>query len=165
MQLQEKEIELQKRELEIEEQDLQLAKLKMEIEKMERDEDLENRKKEMEMQILKKTKEFELRKQESEIEHKAWMRNKDVEIEFRKLEMSNDRLEECMKQTMRKTTKTQNGYFSSTSEVRQDVINPMCKDASNVNGKLMLDYEPKGIKKNLKLEAGKQRKQSDKDEL
>ena len=166
MQLQEKEIELQKRKLENEElkraQDLKLAKLKMEIEKIKRDQDLENRRKEIEMEMWKKTKELELRKQESEIEHKVWMRNKDAEIKFRKLEMSSARLEECMKQTMRKTTKTEKGYFSSTTEVREELINPLCKDVSSVNEKLMLDYESK---ENPKLEAGKQRKQSDKDEL
>ena len=166
MQLQEKEIELQKRKLENEElkraQDLKLAKLKMEIEKLKRDHDFENRKKEIEVELWKKTKELELRKQESEIEHKVWMRNKDAEIEFRKLEMSNARLEECMKQTMRRTTNTKSGYFSSTTEVKEELINPLCKDVSNVNEKLMLGYESK---ENLKLEAGKQRKQSDKDEL
>ena len=166
MELQEKEIELQKRKLENEElkraQDLKLAKLKMEIEKMKRGQDLEIRKKEIEMEIWKKTKEMELRQQESEIEHKVWMRNSDAEREFRKLEMSNARLKECIKQTMRKTTNTENGYFSSTTEVREELVNPLCKDVSNINEKLMLDYEPK---ENIKLDAEKHRKQVDKDEL
>ena len=39
---------------------------------------------------------------------------------------------------------------------------PLCKDVSNVNEKLMLDYKPK---ESLQLDAEKQRKQGNKDEL
>ena len=164
MQLREKEIELEKRELENEErkraQDLKLAKLEMELEKLKRDKNLEIRKKEIEMEIWKKNKELELKKKELEIEHKVWMRNNDAKIEFRKLEISNDLLKECMKQTTSETTDTVRGFFSSTTKVRRELVNPLCKDVSNVNGKLMLDYESK---ENLKLDAEKQRKQGDKD--
>ena len=166
MQLREKEIELEKRELENEEreraQDLKLAKLEMEFEKLKRDKDLEIRKKEIELEIWKKNKELELKKEESEMEHKVWMRNNDAKIEFRKLELSNSRLKECMKQTTSKTTNTDSGYFSSTTKVREELVNPLCKDVSNINEKLMLDYESK---ENLKLDDEKQRKQIDKDEL
>ena len=128
MQLQEKEIELQKRKLENEElkraQNLKLAKLEMKLEKLKRDQDLEYRKKEIEMEIWKKNKELELRKQDSEIEHKVWMHNNDAKMEFRKLEMSNARLKECMKQIMRKTTNTEQEYFSRTTEVTEELIYP-----------------------------------------
>ena len=166
MQLREKEIELQKRELENEElkraQNLKLKKLEMEIEMLKREKDLEITKKEKEMDIWKKNKELELRKEESEIEHKVWMRNNDAKIEFKKLEMVNDHLKECMKQTASKTATTDSGWFSSTTEVREELINPLCKGISNVNEKLMLDYESK---ENLKLGAVKHRKPDDKDEL
>ena len=155
MQLREKEIELQKRELENEErkraQDLKLSKLEMEFERLKRDKDLEIRKKEIEMEIWRKNKELELRKKESEIE-----------LESKKLEMSDARLKECMKHTTSKTTNIDSGWFSSTTEVREELVNPLCKDVSNVNEKLMLDYESKG---NLKLDAEKQRKHGEKDEL
>ena len=134
----------------------------MKLEKLKRHQDLEFRKKEIEMEIWKKNKELELRKQESEIEHKVLMHNNDAKIEFRKLEMSNACLKECMKQTMRKTTNTEHGYFSWTTEVTEELIYPLCKDVSNVNEKLMLDYKPK---ESPQLDAEKQRKQGNKDEL
>ena len=94
--------------------------------------------KNLEIELWQKIKEVELMQQELLAEHEVSKQNKQVELAVRKMELSNDYLKDCLKQVPKKIT-TDKGIIFSRAEVREDLINPLCKDVFKIYNTLMLD--------------------------
>lgn len=99
---------------------------------------LETWEKNLEIELWRKIKEVEIMQQEILAEHEFSKQKKQAELAVRKMELSNDYLKDCLKQVPRKTT-TDKGIIFSRIEVREELINPLCKDIFKIYNTLMLD--------------------------
>ena len=94
--------------------------------------------KNLEIELWQKINEVEIMQQEILAEHQLSKQKKQVELAVRKMELSSDYLKDCLKQVPRKTT-TDKGIISSRIEIREDLINPLCKDIFKIYNTLMLE--------------------------
>ena len=94
--------------------------------------------KNLELELWQKINEVEIMQKELLAEHELSKQKKQAELAVRKMELSSDYLKDCLKQVPRKTT-TDKGMIFSRIEVREDLINPLCKDVFKIYNTLMLD--------------------------
>ena len=117
---------------------MQFQQQELKLHKLKQKNNLEIWEKNLEIELWQKIKEVEIMQQELLAEHEVSKQKKQAELALRKMELSNDYLKDCLKQVPRKTT-TDKGIIFSRTEVREDLINPLCKDVFKIYNTLMLN--------------------------
>ena len=132
------EVETLSRKIKLLEKEMQFQQQELKLHILKQKNNLEIWEKNLEIELWQKIKEVEIMQQELLAEHEVSKQEKQAELSVRKMELSNDYLKDCLKQVPRKTA-TDKGIIFSRIEVREDLINPLCKDVFNIYNKLMLD--------------------------